>query len=136
MFWSVYQFRCQSKNEMPKWLGFCGEKLKIFFCLCFPKEKDKVAPKIHPLEMATKAENGELHSDSIENNSTKEETKKKCKFCDRCKDCEKDFKKNEDKKKDRKDFDGKLEALNYFFSLLTLLTMFITQMAIWVSVTN
>ena len=108
MFWFVYQNRCISKSEMPNWLTFLGEKLKRFFCLCFQANKDEI----------------------------KEEERKshKCKLCDRCKNCDKDFCKDEEKKKKKKTVEGNCEAINYFLAIIIIIALFITQMAIWVSV--
>ena len=116
MLWFVYQERCRSKSEIPTWLGYFGEKLKLLFCLCFPPEKEK-NKKVAPL-----------------GSKNVQEDEKKCKFCDRCNDCEKIFKKDDDKKKLKKDVDAKLDAVNHFIFLSILFSIFITQMAIWVSI--
>jgi hypothetical protein len=66
--------------------------------------------------------------------SKNEEKKCKCGFCDRCTDCEADFKKDKDKGKIKKEIESSLEALNYLAFVIMSFTLLITNLLIWINI--
>ena len=128
MFWYVYRNRCITTSEIPKFLDTFCEYLKKMFCLCFTPAKKPTKDN----DKSKAVEGGEEKS-KIENETKK---KDKCQFCDRCKDCEAGFKKEEEKGKKKKEIESKLDALNYLIFIIVLVAMFITQMSIWLTVST
>ena len=62
-----------------------------------------------------------------------EERKCICKFCDRCSECEAEFKKDKDKGKSKKDLELILQALNWLAFLIMLICMLIGNLGIWLN---
>ena len=142
MFWFVYQNRCNTRSEIPIWLTFFGEKLKLVFCLCFTKDeklsdlKEENLDSSKPVLLGVHSlntKNNEESSQNVKENRDDKNKEKKCRLCNRCKDCEKDFKKDEEKKKKKKAIEETLENINYFIFIINFICMLTTQLAIWLS---
>jgi hypothetical protein len=65
-----------------------------------------------------------------------EKEKPKCNFCNRCKSCQADFDKDKAKGKVKKDIEARCNALNYLVFICVLLLMFISNMALWLSMSH
>ena len=72
-------------------------------------------------------------TEKAEKEGQNEEMKCKCGFCDRCTDCEADFKKDKDKGKLKKEIESSFDALNYLAFLIMLFTLLITNLSIWIN---
>ena len=119
-FWFIYRNHVATKNDMPKFLENFGNSLKKVFCLCFR------VTKTVPHKEETKKTN-----EPIAVTIPKEEVKKtKCRFCDRCSDCEAALKVDKDKRK--KERESSIEAINYLFFIIFFIAIFVTQCAIWI----
>ncbi len=69
-------------------------------------------------------------------NTTNENEKLQCNFCNRCNSCQADFDKDKAKVKNKKDIETRCNVLNYFVFLWVLLLMFISNMAVWLTMSN
>lgn len=156
MFWHITRDRLQKKKELPKWFIYFCEILKKVFC--FPQEKKDKNNKIEPnnvnaingamITVETSDQKDMDISKSVFQNpilpkpttitadSMQTVTKKKCNQCDRCEECDTEYKKEKDKNKKKKEIEENLEAMNYFFLILMIIAMFISQMAIWLTLTQ
>ena len=65
--------------------------------------------------------------------SKTEEKKCKCKFCDRCSECEADFKKDKDKGKAKKDLELILQALNWLAFVIMFVCMIAGNLGVWLN---
>jgi hypothetical protein len=61
----------------------------------------------------------------------KEKEKPKCNFCNRCESCQADFDKDKAKSKTKKEIEARCNALNYLVLIIVALFMFISNMALW-----
>ena len=157
MIWFVYTHQCQSKSEMPKFLEKFGEILKknVFF-FCFPVS-NKVVPTLPEIKVNNeKPKVEELYIKPISENEIpaipepidkeditiirepthlclikEKDDQEECKFCDRCENCEAKFKKDEAKKKQKKDVETHLRAINYFLFIVFFIIILITELVIW-----
>ena len=73
---------------------------------------------------------------SVNMNETNEKTKPNCNFCHRCTSCQTDFDKDKTKSKNKKDIEGRCNALNNFVFLCVFILMFISNLAIWLVMAN
>jgi hypothetical protein len=73
-------------------------------------------------------------TEKAEKEGQKEEKKCECGFCDRCTDCEAEFKKDKDKGKLKKEIETCLEALNYLAFVIMLFTLLMTNILIWINI--
>ena len=62
-----------------------------------------------------------------------EKEKTKCNFCDRCESCQTDVDKDKVKGKKKKDIEARCNALNYLVFTCVLLGIFISNMAVWIT---
>jgi hypothetical protein len=67
-------------------------------------------------------------------NETMETEKPKCNFCNRCESCQAD--KDKAKGKTKKEIDSKCNALNYLVFICVSVFMFISNMALWLSMSQ
>ncbi len=67
---------------------------------------------------------------------TNEKAKPKCHLCDRCDPCQADFAKDKAKGKKKKDIEVRCSALNYLVFLCILLCLFVSDMAVWLLMSN
>jgi hypothetical protein len=67
---------------------------------------------------------------------TNEEAKPKCNFCDRCEPCQAEFDKDKAKGKKKKDIEARCSALNYLVLICVFLAMFISDIAVWISMSR
>ena len=130
--WFIFLNRYVSRSEIPILLELFADLLNKILNLfkkccscCLKKDKDKVIP----VDEIKKAENGQVIS-TTENAKV---VKPKCGFCNRCEDCDADFKKDKDKGKKKKDIESKFEVLNYFFFMTMFIAMLATQLSIWIN---
>ena len=65
-----------------------------------------------------------------------EDNMNKCGFCDRCSDCQTDFKEDKDKGKTKKEIESSFEALNWLAFLCMFILLIITNVAVWVKLNN
>ena len=129
MNWFVLRNRFMTQGSMPRFLEIICDLLKKVFCYCFPEEK-KTSNKTAPDDKV--AENGEANKvGRLEQIATNKIVK--CSLCDRCDDCQADHTKEKDKNKKKKDMESKLEAFNYLYFIILFISMFITQIVIWTS---
>ncbi|CAF4259207.1 unnamed protein product [Rotaria sp. Silwood2] len=119
MMWFIVYNYFTTKAEMPKSLyDFCGRLPRVFFC-CFPlvKQDNKINQQ----------------KDVIAENQT---AKPKCNFCSRCESCQVDFDKDKVKGKNKKEIETRCNALNYLVFLCLLLCMFVSNLAVWLSMSK
>lgn len=64
---------------------------------------------------------------------TSEKEKSKCNFCNRCETCQASFDKDKTKGKDKKEIEGKCKVLNYFILFCIFILMFVSNMALWLT---
>ena len=57
----------------------------------------------------------------------------KCNFCNRCEPCQTNVDKEKAKSKEKKEVEGKCKALNYFILLCISILMFVSNMALWLT---
>ena len=148
--WFLYMNRCLLRSEMPACLKMFGEKVKKIFCLCFPPEvkkdqKPSGKDNVDDLMSKKQTEGDTLKLDVLVAETPKlpdtkesktDDNKIKCGLCDRCIECQADFKKDKDKGKMKKEIESSFEALNWlaFWFMFTLLI--ITNIAVWVKLYN
>lgn len=148
MAWFIICNHFIAKAEMPKALHIFSEFLREIFCCCFtPDKKDEKSVKKKSMDNETvkciycrqlfgsccrKTTNQvEDVKDQDQESDETPTVKTKCQLCDRCDTCQADFDKDKSKGKTKKDIEAKCSALNYFIFILILLFMFISNMAIW-----
>jgi hypothetical protein len=148
--WFIYMNRCLLKTDTPQCLDQFGGLVKKIFCLCFPsdnKESSKVANTDTPIPVitdGTKNNSIEKSENSIIPNSVEtlkkvteiEDKTNKCDFCERCSDCEADFKKEKDKGKRKKDIESKLQAINYLAFIIMLIVMVSVILGVFVNLSK
>ncbi|CAF3139563.1 unnamed protein product [Rotaria sp. Silwood2] len=122
MTWFVIYNYFTTKAEMPKLLyDFCG-LLQRIFCYCFPLPKQDGNTNQKKNAVADSGENQNMKS--------------KCDFCNRCDSCQSDFDKEKAKGKNKKEIEARCNALNYLVFLFLLLCMFISNLAVWISMSQ
>jgi hypothetical protein len=143
--WFIYMNRCLLKADIPQCLDKFGELVKKIFCLCFPsdkKESSKVAnTSILLITDGTKNDSIEKSDNSVLPNSVEtlkkvteiEDKTNKCDLCERCSDCEADFKKEKEKGKRKKDIESKLQAVNYLAFIIMLIVMVSVILGVFVN---
>jgi hypothetical protein len=93
--------------------------------------------KTNTIELAEKVSKTKGKESTItemtDKDSKTEDKKSKCKFCNRCGDCEADFKKDKDKGKRKKELESILQALNWFAFLIILICMIAGNLGIWLN---
>ncbi|CAF4393219.1 unnamed protein product [Rotaria sp. Silwood2] len=91
---------------------------------------------VNPTDVSSTDVNPTETTACINTNEPNETAKPKCDFCNRCESCQADFDKDKAKGKNKKDMEARCSALNYFVFLCVLLFMFISNMAIWLSMSQ
>lgn len=67
----------------------------------------------------------------VSNNETNQKGEPKCDFCNRCESCQADKDKDKAKEKNKKDVEGRCNALNYLVFICVLLLMLVSNMVVW-----
>jgi hypothetical protein len=143
MAWFSIANHYSTKGEMPKRLyAFCGLLQRIpLYCIPSPKQDKK---KDGEFKIDKEQCNNVEGIESIKSNridptacvsviKTNEEAKPKCNFCNRCEPCQADFDKDKVKGRSKKDVEGRCNALNYLVLFCVFLCMFVSDMAVWIS---
>ncbi|CAF1362402.1 unnamed protein product [Adineta steineri] len=150
MIWFVLCNHFITKGEMPKLLYSFSEWLqKRIFLFCFPLPKqDKPNPSCFrqnikvenidmdqhfPIENATSIGKNNIDDTRIETNN---KAKSECNFCNRCETCQADFNKDKVKGNNKKDIEAKCSALNCFVFFCLLLVMTISELSIWITMSE
>ncbi|CAF2011275.1 unnamed protein product [Rotaria magnacalcarata] len=98
--------------------------------------KRRVAARNDNVE-TTKSNSTDVTSTEIKSSIPMTETMKiatpKCDFCNRCESCQTEFNKDKAKGKFKKDIEARCSALNYFVFLCGFLFIFVSNMAVWIS---
>ena len=137
--WFLYMNRCLLRSEI---LQKFGELVKKLFCLCFPpdhkKDKKTSSPKAETVDsqtiVVTTESDKQKPVENLENTGKTEDKKCKCGFCDRCSDCEADFKKDKDKGKRKKEIESSFEALNYLAFVIMFIALVSTNLGVWINI--
>ena len=119
---------CKTSQDQQITKGAIVEELKCVFCQklfdsCFQK---RVRIETIPV----------VGTVPIETPSNSDITEPKCNFCNRCKSCQADFDKDKTNSKAKKDIESRCNALNYLIFICILTVMFISNMALWLSMSQ
>ena len=112
--------------------GGDGKKKRCFGCCCSKTNEVSMHELTNHNVTISEVKTVSEKADGKEANYPKPDYQK-CHFCDRCGECQKDFDKEKDKNKVKKDVESKMSALNYFVFIIAFLYLLAFQLGVWLS---
>ena len=133
MLWFVTYNYLLAKGNMSRSLIRFATQLQNIFRMC------SCSKQIKPIEAKLDREETLVNpSDTVlivkPEKSEKVQKKTKCNNCDRCDSCIEDSKNERDRMRDKREYEKKVEMINYFVLFIFTMLMIGTQLGIWLSV--